>query len=89
MVKKMADIAKPIENEDTELDINDAALSSSQGGGGGGAFSTNPLMGALIRPIWKSKDPPTSDKSLDSEDHVKSSTWRRVQDDDDDDDGDG
>lgn len=39
-----------------------------------GAFSNNPLLGTLIRPVWKSTAPATADSP-------RSSPWRRVQDD--------
>ena len=48
-------------------------------------FSKNPLMGGLIRPVWKGKDRKgeTTARSEDKENGAKTS-WRRVQDDDDD-----
>lgn len=44
---------------------------------GGGAFSRNPLLGKLIRPVFKADAP----QSTDGEKRTRNTTWRRVQDD--------
>jgi len=67
--------------------------SGGGGGGGGGAFSRNPLMGSLIRPVWKGKgededeDKENANGATDAESETRSrgNMWRRVQDDNDDD----
>ncbi|KAL8936130.1 MAG: hypothetical protein Q9216_005097 [Gyalolechia sp. 2 TL-2023] len=47
------------------------------------AFSTNPLIGSLIRPIWKGK---SAEHTTDTQNNERRQemTWRRVQDDNDD-----
>lgn len=50
---------------------------------GGGAFSKNPLLGALIRPIAKVDEDEGGDKGKGRE-REKKTLWRRVQDDNDD-----
>ena len=82
--------AKDEENDDSV----DAASESGNamgvegtGGGGGGAFSKNPLLGGLIRPVWKGKGKEASAESGEGEDkenQPRKNTWRRVQDDDED-----
>ena len=73
---------------------------NGSGNGGGGAFSRNPLLGALIRPVArsntdkdeernKSKDVADSDADTNEDPNTESrsskrSIWRRVQDDRDD-----
>lgn len=57
---------------------------------GTGAFCKNPLLGGLIRPVWKPKDNDDKEnqshdlQSSNSEGGPKRNTWRRVQDDNDD-----
>lgn len=85
-VRRMAEVERPREND--EAVANDMI---AQGGkGGGGAFSQNPLLGELIRPVWKRThtDGHTDDdikqsasESEDKENAPKRGTWRRVQDD--------
>lgn len=53
-----------------------AALSESAGNRGGGAFSSNPLLGALIRPVFDAKG-----KGAEVEGRPQKKGWRRVQDD--------
>ena len=52
-----------------------------------GGLSQNPLMGGLIRPVWKGKnkeDNSVKEANQDDSKNRTKSTWRRVQDDDDD-----
>ena len=86
-VRRMGTVEKPKDEEGdedmgafTENDGND--MEGSSRGGGGGAFSKNPLMGGLIRPVWKGKA--AEEKGEDKENQPRKNTWRRVQDDDDD-----
>ena len=85
-VRKMGQIEKPTEDEID--DPGDASLNGNNGNanGGGGAFSKNPLLGSLIRPIWKGKgvDSAKGEEKGEKENRWKKSTWRRVQDDNDD-----
>lgn len=82
VVKKMADVPKPSETNESEPNLtlpHDAAPATHHG-----AFSNNPLMGALIRPVWKSQDSPGATVSVEGKENGRKSTWRRVQDDDED-----
>ena len=90
-VRRMGRVERPKEEEqDEDMEAvaggngNDAGGSST--GGGGGAFSKNPLLGGLIRPVWKGKgkDDTTEQGEEDKENQPRKNTWRRVQDDDDD-----
>ncbi len=89
-VRRMGTVEKPRDEEgDDDMEAvaengNDAGGSSR--GGGGGAFSKNPLLGGLIRPVWKGKGKEGSaeGEGEDKENQSRKNTWRRVQDDDDD-----
>ena len=52
-------------------------------GRGTGAFGRNPLLGGLIRPVWKEGKGEGRDDA-EKENRPARSTWRRVQDDEDD-----
>ena len=88
-VRRMGTVEKPKHEEGDEDYMeavtehgNDMQGSSS---GGSGAFSKNPLMGGLIRPVWKGKGTAEGEGDEDKENQPrKNNTWRRVQDDDDD-----
>lgn len=73
VVRRMAEVEKPnFDDEQDEVDEVAPAVS-----GDGGAFSNNPLLGTMIKPVArasKGKDPARGKKS----------TWRRVQMDEDD-----
>ena len=92
VVKRMGDVEKPAdeeEGEDEEVVEEDAGHESSTNGGGG-IFSKNPLMGGLIRPVWKGKGKDTEIDGTNGHEEKESarsrkSVWRRMQDDDDDD----
>ena len=92
VVKRMAEIDRPAiptneemggEGED-DYQHEGAGTTGGRtgvgGGGGGGAFSRNPLLGSLIKPVIenKGKSAPRQRNS------AASTTWRRVQDDNDD-----
>jgi len=90
IVKKMVAADRPVgEDEgeggrDSETPVEDGGADVQKAPAGGGAFSRNPLLGALIRPVArmeKGKDP---EADVERE---KRSVWRRVQDDRDDNEG--
>lgn len=82
IVKRMAEAERPESEDDAENDGDDFVPPKNEAESGkGGAFSQNPLMGALIRPVARAEKA----KGKEGDDAVKSrSTWRRVQDDNDD-----
>ena len=86
-IRRMAEAERPSDVEPDELDA--PAVDDGQTEEGDctrrGAFSKNPLMGGLIRPVWKGKDSArdTNGTNEDKENRGKS-PWRRVQDDEDD-----
>ena len=75
VVRRMAAVERPKtpESEDENFDSQPQDAEASKTGGG--AFSRNPLLGSLIRPVTKI-DP--KGKGAERE---KKQTWRRVQDD--------
>lgn len=87
VVRKMAAVERPVtpeEDVDSERERGVLAETSghaSQGGRkGGGAFSRNPLLGSLMRPIFEVKDADQDAVVVKSrEERMK--RWRRVQDD--------
>ena len=90
-VRRMGRVERPKDEENDDMEAapenENAAGGSSRDGGGGGAFSKNPLLGGLIRPVWKGKgkeDTPESGQEEDKENQPRKNTWRRVQDDDED-----
>lgn len=91
IVRKMAEVERPAFDEGVSADedeANDVQPGESQKGQG--AFSNNPLLGALIRPVAKvdkGKDKEAGNDNLEDGAHgnkSKRSMWRRVQDDNDD-----
>ena len=92
VVRKMAPVEKPVESEEEDdgqddKDLaDDGILAATSGnaekGHGKGTFSRNPLLGALIKPIYDAGKGKEVDTSADGE--RKKKTWRRVQDDYDD-----
>ena len=81
-VKRMAEVQKP-RDEPVDGEVSDAYRSNESemqdegvDGGRNGAFSRNPLLGGLIRPVWKGKG---EDGGI--REPREKSTWRRVQDD--------
>lgn len=83
VIKKMADISKPIPKEEpdptTNLTTNTEPSNSKTSKA---AFSNNPLMGNLIRPIWKPKNTTEPSENTQHTNKVRTNPWRRVQDDD-------
>lgn len=88
VVKRMGEMQKPRASDGDEVrnDIVADGVDAHAGGGGdgGGAFSRNPLLGSLIRPVWKGKGKDTDLGEQDKENQPRKSAWRRVQDDSDD-----
>ena len=84
VVKRMGHVERP--RSDDKDDVEDELVPEvhADGEADGGSFSRNPLLGSLIRPIWKAKDQDTDVEEQDKENQPRQSAWRRVQDDDDD-----
>lgn len=86
-VRRMAEVERPSASEPDEQEAAgiDNELAAAEGDTRRGVFSKNPLMGNLIRPVWKGKenDGKTNGTGEDKENRTKTS-WRRVQDDNDD-----
>lgn len=87
-VRRMGVVEKPRDKEEEEEgadEIVEDVVAGSGGGGGGGkrAFGRNPLLGGLIRPVWKGKGE-DKEKEVENEGERQRSRWRRVQDDDND-----
>ncbi|KAL8853752.1 MAG: hypothetical protein Q9221_001395 [Calogaya cf. arnoldii] len=84
-VRRMAEVERPKDYEVEDI-ATGVGVDQGHGGEGGGeaeagrkgAFSRNPLLGGLIRPVWKGKD---NDKEDGVREPRERSTWRRVQDD--------
>ncbi|KAK4446001.1 activating signal cointegrator 1 [Podospora aff. communis PSN243] len=75
--KKMAKIERPKTPEEDPVASGSSALRESDGNRGhGGAFSANPLMGDLIRPVYEKSG---EEKLEGRKDQDK--RWRKVQDD--------
>ena len=76
VIKRMREVERPRVD-----DVEDEVVPEAQvGDNGGGTFSRNPLLGNLVRPIWKGK----SKDAEETENEPRQSAWRRVQDDNDD-----
>ncbi|KAI9701213.1 MAG: hypothetical protein M1836_001882 [Candelina mexicana] len=92
VVRRMGHVDRPLEPEaDEEIE---EVVQEQASIGSGGIFSQNPLLGGLIRPVYKAdngkrKDPATDngEGSSRNERRRQTSTWRRVQDDNDDNEG--
>ncbi|KAI4176929.1 MAG: hypothetical protein LQ343_000786 [Gyalolechia ehrenbergii] len=86
-VRRMEGVERPKETVEVgeENDL-DAGVNGDQNRGraGKGAFSRNPLMGGLIRPVWKGKEAENNEGTGDGGRERQEMKWRRVQDDDDD-----
>ncbi|KAI1432872.1 C2HC5 finger protein [Xylaria sp. CBS 124048] len=82
VVRKMASVERPPSPEEEEITMaRDSVLgeaSRNRGtGGSGGAFSKNPLLGGLIKPVFDAKG-----KGAEQEGRKPNAAkWRRVQDD--------
>lgn len=81
VVRKMAAVERPRspDENDEVADVGHAVLAESKGNKDrtGGAFSGNPLLGSLIKPVFDAKG-----KGVEAEGRrPKKTGWRRVQDD--------
>lgn len=79
VVKKFVARERPAtpEEEEDEAMVVEATSTQRVQGGGGGAFSKNPLLGGLIKPVYDAKG-----KGAELEGRKDRATrWRRVQDD--------
>ncbi|KAL8860781.1 MAG: hypothetical protein Q9178_002811 [Gyalolechia marmorata] len=82
-VRRMAEVQKP-RDEPGDGEVSDVSGNNNESGmqdegpdgGRKGAFSRNPLLGGLIRPVWKGKG---EDGGI--REPREKSMWRRVQDD--------
>lgn len=88
VVRKMAPMERPAtpeesEEEDTYRTPSTKAnvLNETSGNRTGGAFSSNPLLGSLMKPIFKAKGKDTSEDNVEQRRRDRSTRWRRVQDD--------
>lgn len=85
-VRRMEEVERPREKDEAVADDK-----TGQGGrSGDGGFSRNPLLGELIRPVWKRAQPDdneTKQKGAETveekENAPRRGAWRRVQDDED------
>ena len=86
VVKRMKEVERP--RADARDEVEDEVVPEAHtnaDGDGGGTFSRNPLLGKLVRPIWKGKSKDTDiEVAEDKENQPRQSAWRRVQDDNDD-----
>ena len=87
VVKRMGQVETP--RPDAEDEVEDEVISEAHAGASGehgGAFSRNPLLGSLIRPVWKGKGKgeATDIEAEDKENRPREGTWRKVQDENDD-----
>ncbi|RDW80513.1 hypothetical protein BP5796_05211 [Coleophoma crateriformis] len=79
IVKRMGAVERPVERVESEEEVEEVLpVSDASGNRGAGTFSRNPLLGGLIKPIWKGKDKGSEEEA------PKKKAWRRVQDDMDD-----
>jgi len=84
VVRRLGEVERPRDEETNgsqDVDMNGASDKGDRAEGG--AFSKNPLLGSLIRPVWKGKghDTDARDGEEDKENQPRKSVWRRVQDD--------
>ncbi len=89
VVRRMATVERPKDPEDINPGMMDGEASlhaPANRDSSHGAFSKNPLLGELIRPVWKGgeNEQGSAKNETDEPEKSKRSTWRRVQDDTDD-----
>ncbi|KAK0101259.1 hypothetical protein ONS95_006438 [Cadophora gregata] len=88
VVKKMAAVEKPVydhvPSEDEDEDVEDeyplAEVSGNGNGGRTGAFSRNPLLKGLIKPVYDNGKGKGKESETGKVEITKKQTWRRVQD---------
>ena len=79
VVKRMANADRPGDPEEVPIEDENSTMQSVEKGETN--FSKNPLMGNLIRPVWKAKGKGVGE---DKENKPRGTAWRRVQGDEDD-----
>ncbi|KAK1573602.1 putative zinc finger motif, C2HC5-type-domain-containing protein [Colletotrichum navitas] len=80
VVRKMAAVERPTTPEEEDIVVHEDSKENDYVSGrqqGGGAFSHNPLLGGLIKPVWDTKG---KGAQLEGRKDRKAQ-WRRVQDD--------
>lgn len=80
VVKKMVAKERPPTPEEEHQDFTPSVLEETDGNrnvGSGGAFSKNPLLGAMIKPVYDAKGKGTALEGRQD----RATRWRRVQDD--------
>ncbi len=80
----MGEVERPREEEEKEQhedEVGRKDVVAEMEGGKEGAFSRNPLVGGLIRPVWKGKGAEEVEGEQKTREKDK---WRRVQDDNED-----
>ncbi|KAK2592363.1 hypothetical protein QQS21_009943 [Conoideocrella luteorostrata] len=86
VVRKMAAVERPLTpEEDTDSEMDQDVLGETSGNAlepfrKGGAFSGNPLLGSLMRPVFEAKGKDKDVGATRSREALKKG-WRRVQDD--------
>ncbi|KAI1125488.1 C2HC5 finger protein [Nemania abortiva] len=89
VVRKMAPVERPASPDEEGVSTADSGgavleeTSGNRGGGNGGAFSKNPLLGGLIKPVFDAKGKGAAQEGR----KTNATRWRRVQDDLDDNEG--
>ncbi|GAP90348.1 putative c2hc5 finger protein [Rosellinia necatrix] len=87
VVRKMAPVSRPVSPNDEEANRGGGAVleetSGNRKGGNSGAFSKNPLLGGLIKPVFDAKGKGTAQEGR----KANVIKWRRAQDDLDDNEG--
>ena len=90
VVRRMGEVKRPTaRDEEEEEEVVETLEHTATDSAGSGAFGKNPLLGPLIRPIWKGKGADTdidaqTGQEGNKENQPRNSAWRRVQDDNDD-----
>lgn len=78
VVRTVAAVERPVTPEEEDEDFDAGVLQETSGNrNAGGAFSTNPLLGAAMRPVYNAKGKGAEAEGRSS----RSKGWRRVQDD--------
>lgn len=77
VVKKMSGIERPPDLDEEETPPPESVASGTTGG----AFTRNPLLGDLIRPLYPSGEGKVATVPEGSSNPRQRKTWRRVQDD--------
>ncbi len=86
IVKKMSAVERPqfqnqYEDSEEEVGEEELPLRDSSGNKGAGTFSRNPLLGGLIKPVWKPAEGKGKEVGEQEDEEPRRNTWRRVQDD--------